>query len=76
MEGIQEAGNSAEAAESGDEGVQCTPREFEGMEVEEGIVWNSLAREPFDTERLLIFLSDLKCRNLVEPFGIERLLIL
>ena len=28
MEGIQEAGHLAEAAESGDEGVQCTPSEF------------------------------------------------
>ena len=61
IEGIQEAKHLAEAAESGDEGVQCTPSEFEGMEVEEGTVLNSLAKVPFDTERLLIFLFDFKC---------------
>ena len=55
MEGIQEAGHSVVAAESGDEGVQCMPSEFEGMEVEEGTVLNSLAGEPFDTERLVTF---------------------
>ena len=61
MEGIQEAGHLAEAAESGDEGVQCMPSEFEGMEVEEGTVLNSFAREPFGTKTLLIFLFDFKC---------------
>ena len=60
MEGIQEAGHSTEAAESGDEGIQCMPSKFKGMEVE-GTVLNSVAREPFDTKRLLIFLSDFKC---------------
>ena len=43
MEGIQEARHSAKATESGDEGVQCTPNEFEDMEIEEGTVQNSLA---------------------------------
>ena len=66
MEGIQEARHSAKAAESGDEGVQCTPSKFEDMEVKEGTIQNSLAlvklrklfflygnaKEPFDTERL------------------------
>ena len=75
MEGIQEAWHSVEAVESGDEGLQCTPSKFEGMEVEEGTVLNSLAlikllnyfflygnvEEPFGIERLLIFLFDFKC---------------
>ena len=43
MEGIQETRHSAEATESGDEGVQCTPSKFESVEVDEGTVQNSLA---------------------------------
>ena len=61
MEGIQNVGHLAEAAESGDEGIQCTLSKFEGMGVEEGTVLNSLAEEPFGTERFLIFLFDFKC---------------
>ena len=54
MKGIQEAGQSTKAAESEDKGVHCTPSKFEGMDVKEGTVLNSLALEPFGTERLLI----------------------
>ena len=43
MQGIQETRYSAEATESGDEGVQCTPSKFEDMEVDEGTVQNTLA---------------------------------
>ena len=61
MEGIQEVGHLAEAAETGDKGVHCTPSEFEGMDAEEGTILNSLALKPFGTERLLTFLFDFKC---------------
>ena len=61
MEGIQEVGHSAEATNSGDEGVHCTNSEFKGMDVKEGTVLNSFALEPFGTKRLLTFLFDFKC---------------
>ena len=31
---IQESMHSAEAVETGDEGIQCTPSDFEDMEVD------------------------------------------
>ena len=43
MEGIQETMHSAEEAEIGAEGSQCTPSKLEDMEVEEGMVENTLA---------------------------------
>ena len=66
MEEILEARHSAEAVESGDEGVQCTPSEFKDIEVEEGTVQNSLA-----LVKLLKFFF--LYGNAKEPFGTERL---
>ena len=66
MEGIQEARHLVEAAESGDEGVQCASTKFEDMKVEEGTVQNSHA-----LVRMLKFISQYSYGK--EPFDIERL---
>ena len=43
MQRIQETMNSAEAVETGDEGIQCTPSDFVDMEVDEGTIQNTLS---------------------------------